>query len=262
MSTRFVIAAIIGGAVLGACATQKPLDTQTLEQARTEVQALSHDPAASEVASKELAAARLSLSQAEDALKEKKQEEVDYHSYIAIREARTGGAQISENAARQRLAQFKGERERVLLEARNAQLEAQSKLAAQQSARGMVLTLSGVLFDTGKATLKPGASASLDRVSQYMTQYPKTRLIIEGHTDSQGSPDTNRQLSQERAEAVANALVLRGIARGRIETVGRGADMPMANNATAAGRQQNRRVEMVFSDSVGHFAEGTTGVHR
>jgi outer membrane protein OmpA-like peptidoglycan-associated protein len=262
MISRCVVAAIAGGAVLGACASDKPLDTQTLEQARTEVTAFSHDPAASEVASNDLAAARLSLSQAEDALKEKQQEEVDYHSYIAIRQARTGEAQIAENTARQRLAQFKGERERVMLEARNAQLEAQSKLAAQQTARGMVLTLSGVLFDTGKATLKPGASASLDRVSQYMAQYPKTRLLIEGHTDSQGAPDTNRQLSQERADAVADALVLRGIARGRLDTIARGADMPLASNSTAEGRQQNRRVEMVFSDDVGHFAEGATGVHR
>jgi outer membrane protein OmpA-like peptidoglycan-associated protein len=262
MSTRCVMAAIVGGTMLGACATDKPLDTQALDQARTEVQALSHDPAGSEIASTELAAARLSLSQAEDALKLKKQEDVDFHSYIAIRQARTGGAQISEHAARQRLAQFSGERERVMLEARNAQLEAQSKLAAEQTSRGMVLTLSGVLFDTGKATLKPGAAASLDRVGQYMAQYPKTRLIVEGHTDSQGSADTNRQLSQQRAEAVADALVLRGISRGRIDTIARGPDMPVASNSTAEGRQQNRRVEMVFSDNVGHFAEGAMGVHR
>lgn len=262
MGTGFVTAAIVGATFLVACAAEKPFDTQALEQARTEVQTLSHEPAASEVASDDLAAARLSLSQAEDALKENNQEDVDYHSYIASRKARTGEAQIAERGARQRLAQFNGERERVLLEARNAQLEAQNKLAAQQTSRGLVLTLSGVLFDTGAATLQPGASPSLDRVSGYMNEYPKTHLIIEGHTDSQGSPNKNRQLSQLRAEAVADALVLRGVARGRIETIARGPDMPVASNTTAAGRQQNRRVEMVFSDDTGRFAEGAAGVHR
>jgi outer membrane protein OmpA-like peptidoglycan-associated protein len=262
MRTGFVIAAIVGASCVVACAAEKPLDTQTLEQARTEVQTLSHNPAASEVASNDLAAARLSLSQAEDSLKEEKQEDVDFHSYIAIRQAKTGEAQIAEGSARQRLAQFKGERERVVLEARNAQLEAQNKLAAQQTSRGLVLTLSGVLFETGKATLQPGASPSLDRVSGYMNEYPKTRLMIEGHTDSQGSPDKNRELSQLRAEAVADALVLRGVSRGRIDTIAHGPDMPVASNTTAEGRQQNRRVEMVFSDDAGRFAEGAAGIHR
>lgn len=261
MRIGFVIAAIVGATGLAACAAE-PIDTRALAQARTEFQTLSHDPAASEVASNELAAARLSLSQAEDALKEEKQADVDYHSYVGIRQAKTGEAKIAERSARQQVAQFKVERERVLLEARNAELEAKNRLAAQQTSRGMVLTLSGVLFDTGKATLKPGAAPSLDRVGRYMNEYPKTRLMIEGHTDSQGSLNTNRELSQQRAEAVAEALVLRGVARGRIDTIARGADMPVASNATGAGRQQNRRVEMVFSDDGGRFAEGAAGVHR
>src|SRR5262249_30756400 len=158
-------------------------------------------------------------SQAETALKEKKAVDVDYYSYVAIRQAKTGEARITEDAGRQRLTQFKGERERVMLEARNAELEAKSKLAAQQTDRGMVLSLAGVLFDTGKATLKPGANPTLDRVSTYMTQYPKTRLIVEGYTDSKGSVETNRALSQARAQSVADALVMRGIPRNRIDSV-------------------------------------------
>jgi outer membrane protein OmpA-like peptidoglycan-associated protein len=126
----------------------------------------------------------------------------------------------------------------------------------------MVLTLSGVLFDTGKATLSPGAAPALDRVSGFMHQYPQTRLIVEGHTDSQGSGQTNLHLSQIRAEAVADALVSRGVPRDRIEVVGRGPAMPVASNDTSAGRQQNRRVEMVFSDGTGRFAEGARGVAR
>jgi len=253
--------AVFGATVLLGCAEQ-PLDEQTLAQARTEVQTFSNNPRASELANREFSASRGSLQQAEDALKERNQEDVDHYSYVAIRQAKTGEARIAEQEARQQLALGRIERERVVLEARNAQLEAQAKLAAQQTARGMVLTLSGVLFDTGKSTLKPGASATLDRVSSYMNQFPKTRLLVEGHTDSQGSADTNQQLSYARAEAVADALVQRGIPRNRLDIAGRGPEMPVASNNTAEGRQQNRRVEMVFSDDAGRFAEGARGVNR
>jgi outer membrane protein OmpA-like peptidoglycan-associated protein len=239
------------------------VNTQLLEQARTEVTNFSNNPSAQEVASQEFAASRSSLTQADDALKEDRQGDVDYFAYLAIRQARTGEARIAEQAARQELAQGKSEREKIMLEARNAELEAQNKLAAQQTDRGMVLTLSGVLFDTGKATLKPGATPTLDRVSSYMMQFPKTRLMVEGHTDSQGSATTNQELSHLRAQAVADALVTRGIPRNRLDIIGRGPDMPVASNGTAEGRQQNRRVEMVFSDDAGRFAQGaSTGVHR
>lgn len=248
--------------VLAGCATKKPLDTRLLDQARTEVDAFSHNPLASELANRDFASSRSSLAQAEDALKMKKQEDIDYYSYVALRQARTGEARIAEHAARQELVEGRAERQQLLLEARNKELEAKSKLAAQQTDRGMVLTLSGVLFDTGKAILKPGASPTLDRVSSYMAQYPKTMLIVEGHTDSQGSPTKNQELSALRAQAVADALVMRGVPRERIDLVGRGPDMPVASNATAEGRQQNRRVEMVFSDGSGRFAEGARGTHR
>jgi outer membrane protein OmpA-like peptidoglycan-associated protein len=262
MKLRLVIGTVLVSCGLAACASEPRIDTQLLEQARGEVQTFGANPSASEVASRELTSARNSLSQAELALKDKKSVDVDYYSYLAIRQAKTGQARIAENLGRQRLTQFKGERERVLLEARNAELEAKSKLAAQQTDRGMVLSLSGVLFDTGKATLKAGASPTLDRVSAYMTQYPKTRLIVEGHTDSKGSEATNRELSQARAQAVADALLMRGVPRDRLDTVGVGPEMPIASNDTVEGRQLNRRVEMVFSDDAGRFAEGAQNIRR
>jgi outer membrane protein OmpA-like peptidoglycan-associated protein len=262
MKIGLLIGAVTIGCGLGACASEPAIDTQLLEQARSEVQTFAENPSASEVASRELANARESLSHGETALKEKKAEDVDHYAYLAIRQAKTGEARVTEQLGRQRLTLFKGERERVLLEARNAELEAQSKLAAEQTERGMVLMLSGVLFDTGKATLKPGAGPTLDRVSAYMTQYPKTRLIVEGHTDNQGSEATNRALSQQRAQSVADALVMRGIPRDRIESIGRGPEFPVASNGTVEGRQLNRRVEMVFSDDAGRFAEGAQGVRR
>lgn len=262
MSTRLVVTAAVGAITLSSCAAEKPLDMRLIDQARADVQSLSQNPAASAAASRELTASRASLSQAENALNEKNQAEMDSYAYVASRQAKTGQAQIAEEAAKQRLVQLRGERDKVHLEARNAELEAKNRAEARQSARGLALTLSGVMFETGKATLLPGAEASLTRISDYMNQYPRTRLRIEGHTDNQGSEDTNQRLSLMRAESVADALTQRGIAPDRIETVGLGPDVPVASNATAAGRQQNRRVEIQLSDDSGRFAESARPVIR
>ena len=133
-----------------------------------------------------------------------------------------------------------------------------SELQAKQTERGMVLTLSDVLFDTGQATLKPGADLALDRVAEFLRENAGTRVIVEGHTDSRGSEEYNLRLSERRAQSVADALRMRGIEPGRFQVVGRGEGYPVANNATAEGRQQNRRVEIVFSDNAGRFAQGPT----
>jgi outer membrane protein OmpA-like peptidoglycan-associated protein len=122
----------------------------------------------------------------------------------------------------------------------------------------MVLTLSDVLFDTDAATLKPGAAVAIDRLGKFLQGSPESRVIIEGHTDSRGSEAYNEDLSRRRAEAVAEELVTRGISSDRFEVIGRGEGYPVANNGTAEGRQQNRRVEIVFSDQAGRFAPGVT----
>jgi outer membrane protein OmpA-like peptidoglycan-associated protein len=263
MRISLITTGMAGSALMVACASHPPLDSQQIERARTEVQTFAQNPAAQEIASHDLAAARESLSHAEDALKEKKQAEVDHYSYLAVRQSQTGEARIAERDARQRVANTEAERTNVLLQARNAELESQKRLAsAQPTGRGQVLTLSGVMFDTGKATLKPGAGQTLDQVSSFMAQNPKTRLIIQGHTDNQGSGTTNLQLSELRAEAVADALTMRGVPRDRIEALGVGEASPVASNSTPEGRQQNRRVELLLSDQSGRFAEGARGVNR
>src|SRR5262249_32960441 len=119
-----------------------------------------------------------------------------------------------------------------------------------------------VLFDTAQATLKPGAQSALGRIASFMQKNEGTKVIIEGHTDSRGSDSYNRDLSQRRAQAVADALAADGIDRGRIEPVGRGKELPVASNDTDAGRQQNRRVEIVFSDPEGRFASGANSTLR
>jgi outer membrane protein OmpA-like peptidoglycan-associated protein len=136
------------------------------------------------------------------------------------------------------------------------------ELQAKQTERGMVLTLSDVLFDTGAATLKPGADLALNRVAAFMTENDTTRVIIEGHTDSRGSDSYNEDLSQRRAQAVRDALATRGITADRVDAVGRGEAFPVASNETRAGQQQNRRVEIIFSDPAGRFAQGVSGTLR
>src|SRR5262249_47991640 len=129
-------------------------------------------------------------------------------------------------------------------------------LQAKQTDRGVVVTLGDVLFDTGQATLKPGADLAINRLANFLSSNSQTRVLIEGHTDSRGSAAYNQELSDRRAAAVATALESRGIPGDRVQTAGRGKDFPVASNDTPEGRQRNRRVEIVFSDASGRFAQG------
>jgi len=122
-----------------------------------------------------------------------------------------------------------------------------AEMEAKQTDRGLVLTLGDVLFDSGRAELKAGASRTVDRLAAFMRDHPERSLQVEGYTDSVGSDALNLALSQRRAEAVQAALVSRGVEGSRIKTNGMGKASPVASNDTAEGRQRNRRVEIVIS---------------
>jgi outer membrane protein OmpA-like peptidoglycan-associated protein len=119
--------------------------------------------------------------------------------------------------------------------------------AVKQEARGTVITLSGsVLFESAQATLLPSALVKLNDVADALTKSdPESRMVVEGHTDSQGTGTFNRELSQRRADSVRDYLVSRGIAADRIRAQGMGSDRPVASNANPEGRANNRRVEIV-----------------
>jgi outer membrane protein OmpA-like peptidoglycan-associated protein len=104
-----------------------------------------------------------------------------------------------------------------------------------------------VLFDTGSATLKSGAREKLARVSGILLSHPELKVEVEGHTDSIGDQNLNQRLSENRADAVRSYLVTQGIASSAVTTKGFGQSQPVASNDTAAGRQQNRRVELVVA---------------
>jgi outer membrane protein OmpA-like peptidoglycan-associated protein len=141
--------------------------------------------------------------------------------------------------------------EKTAAEARlkQAALEEQLRdLQAKQTDRGLVLTLGDVLFDSGQATLKPGAMGTIDRLATFLNQTPERSVTIEGHTDSMGSDTYNMSLSENRANSVKAALTAKGIPADRIVAVGKGEGVPVASNDNSAGRQQNRRVEIIVSN--------------
>lgn len=131
--------------------------------------------------------------------------------------------------------------------------QALSKLAAvRKEARGLILTLPGsIYFDVNKADVKPAMHVRLTEIAQALAKVPEQKILIEGHTDSDGLDDYNLQLSRLRADAVHAVLIEGGIPPDRIETKGYGKTRPIASNATAAGKAQNRRVEIVLPGTAG-----------
>lgn len=129
--------------------------------------------------------------------------------------------------------------------------QALEPLAARSTRRGMVLTVRDTLFEAGGAALRPQAQALLDSLAGVLQRHPQRRLLIEGFSDAHGSEATSLALSLRRAQALGQALLERGVDAQRLETQAYGAAHPVADNATAAGRRQNRRVELVVSDLQG-----------
>lgn len=237
-------------ALVTACAGQPQQNTQ-LEQARSTVASVQSDPLAPTVAGVELEEARNSLLVAENAWQEGEDSAtVRYHAYMATGYAEIAQARADDARLQQQIDEGSARTKDIVLSARDRELAA---LKAKQTERGAVLTLGDVLFDTGEAQLKPGAHVTIDRLAAWLRDNPGSRILVEGHTDSRGSDAYNQSLAQRRADAVAYALYNDGISHDRISVQGLGEAYPVASNGTAAGQQQNRRVEIVISDAQGQF---------
>ncbi len=143
-----------------------------------------------------------------------------------------------------RMDQQRVERSDARVDALEMQLIA---LDARKTDRGMVVTLGDVLFNTGQAQLLPDRSGNMNKLADFFKQYPNRTASIEGYTDSVGSSASNYDLSQRRANAVMAALTDRGVPADRLSTRAFGPESPTASNETSAGRQMNRRVEIVFA---------------
>jgi outer membrane protein OmpA-like peptidoglycan-associated protein len=149
--------------------------------------------------------------------------------------------------------------------AMRAQLSEQLNLILEtrDSARGLIVSMSDVLFDTGHYTLKPGAREKLAKVAGILIAYPGLNIEVGGYTDNVGGDDMNQTLSENRAGAVRDYLVGQGVTANSVSAKGYGNTLPVASNDNAAGRQENRRVELVVSgDAIGSPATVTTGSLR
>ena len=164
----------------------------------------------------------------------------------ARQQALAAQAAASAEADRLRQANQQSETEKAQLRERLRQQFSQI-LETRETARGLIVNISDVLFDFDKYTLKPGAREKLAKVSGILLAYPGLKIQLEGHTDSIGADDYNMKLSQERADSVQEYLLSQGVSAGGLSAVGLGKANPVATNDTDAGRQQNRRVEMVVS---------------
>lgn len=254
---RSLTAAIFAGTLLSGCASAPPRNSE-LDRATSNYNAAMQSSAIRQAAPEQLQKASSELSRANQLLKKGDPKfRVDHYAYLA-KERVAIARQKAENAAlEEKISQTGRRRAKMMLEAKQeriARLHAQlAKLKAKRTSRGLVLTLGNVLFALNKATLKPGDMESVNNLAQFMKAYPKRNVMIEGYTDSTGSLQFNEKLSRERADSVRNALVNDGISPDRILTKGYGPEYPVASNKTAAGRQQNRRVEVVISGPNGTF---------
>jgi outer membrane protein OmpA-like peptidoglycan-associated protein len=138
-----------------------------------------------------------------------------------------------------------------------------SILQTRDSARGLIVSMSDVLFDTGKYSLKPGAREKLAKVAGILLAYPGLNIEVGGYTDNVGGDAMNQTLSENRAESVRDYLVHEGVSTGSVSSKGFGNTLPVASNDNSAGRQQNRRVELLVSgEAIGNPVNATTGSLR
>lgn len=203
----------------------------------------------------DIAQADADKTAAENELKERQSQELD-KARSAVTDANRRAATAAEKAEAERKAREAAEAAR--LEAEKARKEAErvaaqalaalKELQVKEEQRGVVITLGGeVLFTSGKSDLLPLAKDKLNEVYKVLKEQKHPKLRIEGHTDSVGSPEENRKLSLARAESVKSQLVGQGYPSDRITTAGLGPDRPVADNGSAEGRANNRRVEIIVN---------------
>lgn len=171
--------------------------------------------------------------------------------YIADRKVETAIALAQARLLEDQRKEISGQAAQAQLASRTEEVDALrrqlTELNAKKTDRGLVITLGDVLFETGKADLKAGATGNLSKLAGLLAQYPTRSLVIEGHTDNVGTDSYNHTLSQSRADSVKAFLLQQGIASNRITAYGKGESSPVADNSSESGRQMNRRVEVIIA---------------
>ena len=202
--------------------------------------------------------AQQAAAAAQQAANQQALERAQADAQAAQAQARAAEAQSAQRQAEQS-AQQATEQTEQMRERLKDQLN--QVLATRETARGLIVNMSDMLFDTGQYTLKPGAREKLAKVSGILLAYPALQLQVEGYTDNVGSEDFNQTLSEKRADAVRDYLTSQGVSMTNISAAGYGMNDPIADNATSQGRAENRRVQLVVSGTsigVQESAPGTT----
>ncbi len=261
--SKTLIATSVAAVLLAACAAA-PVKPDGAAEARSKLTQLQSDP---NLAGR----APVAVKEADAAVQVAEQPQADqelgaYRVYMADRKVEIARAQAETSLVEDQRAALSANRESSRLDARTREADAAHVAAAnseQQAAelqrqidaleakptdRGLIVTLGDVLFDTGKASLKPGATSNLNRLVAFLNEYPDRTVLIEGYTDSVGGEDYNQGLSERRADSVKSYLAGQGIGSIRLSASGKGEGEPVASNDSAAGRQQNRRVEVIISN--------------
>lgn len=233
-------------------------EVQTAEDARAiSVRKIDEERQANERQASADAQAR-SQAQAADATRQKERAQADAaqaQSDMAANQAASAAAVTAAqaDANQSRLAAQQAQQNAQQAESDKAALRTRlseqlnSILQTRDSARGLIVNMSDVLFDTGKYSLKPGAREKLAKVAGILLAYPGLNIEVDGYTDNVGGDEMNQQLSENRARSVRDYLVQQGVATNSVSAKGFGNTLPVATNDNAAGRQQNRRVELVVS---------------
>jgi len=257
-------ATALAALVLAGCATI-PVSPAGAADARAKLTRLQSDPNLADRAPVALKEAEVAVRVAEEPLAD--DPALGAHRvYIADRKVEIAAAEASTKYAEDQRAAFDADRDRARLAARTREADAArtdanearvdadelqrqiDAMHAEATDRGLVLTLGDVLFTSGQADLKVGATSNLNKLVVFLNKYPERNIMIVGHTDNQGSDAYNMDLSQRRADSVRVYLTELGIESQRIAAQGMGEQQPVGDNASESGRMQNRRVEVIIDN--------------
>jgi outer membrane protein OmpA-like peptidoglycan-associated protein len=230
-------------------------DAARAQAARTQAEADAiHAQAAKTQAEQDAATARNDAAEAQAAAAKAKADMADSQAASA---SAVSAAQSQADQAR--LAAQQAEADKAAMRARLSE-QLNKILQTRDSARGLIVSMSDVLFDTGRYTLKPGTREKLAKVAGILLAYPGLNIEVGGYTDNVGSDAMNQTLSDHRAGTVSDYLVQQGVAPAAVTAKGFGNTLPVASNDNSVGRQRNRRVELLVSgDAIGNAANATTG---
>jgi outer membrane protein OmpA-like peptidoglycan-associated protein len=216
--------------------------------------------AARSQAESDAANARAAKAQAESDTANARADVATSANALSAAQADAEQSRLAANQSQQNAQQ--AETDKVAMRARLSE-QLNSILQTRDSARGLIVSMSDVLFDTGKYSLKPGAREKLAKVAGILLAYPGLNIEIGGYTDNVGSDQMNQTLSENRAGSVRDYLVQQGVLTNSVSARGYGNTLPVASNDDSSGRQQNRRVELLVSgESIGSAINATTGSLR